>query len=55
MMGCIMTVCLEIVRVLFVGTVTQLSCAGSVKLQQVGEDGRTSLKSERLAGYKHDV
>lgn len=25
MIGCIMTVCFEIVRVLFVGTVTQLS------------------------------
>jgi len=55
MMGWIMTVCLEIVRVLFVGTVTQLSGATSVEVQQVGLSGRTSLESERLAGNKHDV
>ena len=50
-----MTVCLEMVRVLFVGTVTQLSSAVLVGVHQVSEVERTSLESKRLAGDEHNI
>ena len=55
MMGWIMTVCFEMVRVLFVGTVTQLSRILSEDGYVQWEHEHTSFERERLTGDQYDV